>query len=263
MEPVPGASTFAVSGDAYDAFMGRYSRPLAVPFADFAGVWRGQRALDVGCGPGALTGELVRRLGATQVSACDPSPSFVAACRERHPGVEVRAGAAERLPFGDAAFDVSLSQLVLHFLSDAAAAGAEMARVLRPGGVVACCVWDFDEEMQMLRAFWDAAVSLNHDAPEERRVMRFGRPGEISEWLSDAGLVEITEVPLSVEAVYRDFDDLWSGFLAGTGPAGSYCMSLSPSERESLRIRFHRQLGEPTGSITLTAGARAGRAAKP
>jgi ubiquinone/menaquinone biosynthesis C-methylase UbiE len=261
VEPVAGASTFAVSGNAYDSFMGRYSRPLAVQFADFAGVGMapGQWALDVGCGPGALTGELVRRLGAGQVAACDPSPPFVEACRGRHPAVDVRAGSAEELPFDDASFDVALSQLVLHFVSDPAAAGTQMARVVRPGGTVASCVWDFDQEMQMLRAFWDAAVSLDHDAPEERRVMRFGRSGEISQWLADAKLVDITETALTVTSTYSGFDELWAGFLAGIGPAGSYCIGLLPEHREALRVAMYRRLGEPAGPITLSAGALAAR----
>ena len=259
MAQVAGASNFQASGDAYDAFMGRYSRALAGPFADFAGVPSGRRALDVGCGPGALTGELVRRLGAGQVAACDPSPSFVAACRERHPGVDVRDSPAEALPFDDASFDVSLSQLVLHFVTDPAAAGAEMARVVRPGGTVASCVWNFDAGTQMLGAFWEAAASLDPDAPEERRVLRFGRPGEISQWLGDANLTGITETTITVSATYRDFEDLWTGFLAGVGPAGSYCLSLSPERREALRVALRERLGEPTAPFTLAAGARAAR----
>lgn len=259
MAQVAGARNFMVSGDAYDAFMGRYSRPLARQFADFVGVSGGQRALDVGCGPGALTSDLVRRLGAGQVAACDPSPSFAAACREHHPGVDVRDGPAEALPFDDASFDVSLAQLVLHFVTDPGAAGAEMARVVRPGGAVASCVWNFDEGMQMLGSFWDAATSLDPDAPAERRVMRFGRPGEISQWLSDASLTDIVETTITVSSTYRDFDELWAGFLAGIGPAGSYCMSLPPAQREALRAELHQQLGEPVGSITLSAGALAAR----
>ncbi|HEX5334922.1 MAG TPA: class I SAM-dependent methyltransferase [Propionicimonas sp.] len=259
MEPVAGARTFAVSGDAYDAFMGRYSNPLAGKFADFAGVIDGQRALDVGCGPGALTGELVKRLGFEQVAACDPSEPFVVACAERHPGVDVRPGSAERVPFDDASFDIAMSQLVLHFVSDPAAAGIEMARVVSPGGSVACCVWNFDEEMQMLRAFWDAALTLDPEAPAEQRVMRFGRTGELSQWLSEAGMVHVEETALTVSSTYGGFDEVWDGFLAGIGPAGSYCTSLPPEHREALRSALFVGLGEPAGSITLSAGALAAR----
>src|SRR5437870_2454589 len=157
MSSAEGAATFRVAGSAYDCFMGRYSRPLAVTFADAAGVAAGQHVLDVGCGPGALTEELVRRVGASAVAAVDPSEPFVEECARRNPGVEVRQGTAEVLPFADGAFDRALAQLVLHFVSDPAAAAGELRRVLRPGGSAAACVWDFAEGMQMLRLFWDAA----------------------------------------------------------------------------------------------------------
>ena len=130
--------SFEVSADAYDRFMGRYSIQLAPGFADFAGVASGQRVLDVGCGPGALTGELVRRVGAVKaVSAVDPSESFVIAMGERYRGVDVRRGAAEELPFVDGVFDAALAQLVVHFMSDPVRGLGEMARVIRRGGVVA------------------------------------------------------------------------------------------------------------------------------
>ena len=263
MEPVAGARTFDVSVESYDAFMGRYSRPLAVQFADFAGVAAGQRALDVGCGPGALTGELVRRLGHEKVAACDPSEKFIAACAERNPGVDVRPGSAEKVPFDDGRFDVALSQLVLHFVSDPAGAGAELQRVVRAGGTVAGCVWDFAEGMEMLHAFWEAALTLDPDAPAEQRVMRFGTAGELSLWLSDSGMEGITETALRVSSTYRDFDELWAGFTAGIGPAGSYCVALGPEQREDLRRALHRQLGAPAGSITLSGGARAARGVRP
>ncbi len=134
--------TFNVAADAYGKFMGQYSEPLAVPFADAAGVRAGQRALDVGCGPGALTAQLVERLGADAVSAIDPSPPFVAAMRERFPAVDVHAGVAEMLPFPDDDFDLALAQLVVHFMDDPVAGLREMARVTRPGGSIAACVWD-------------------------------------------------------------------------------------------------------------------------
>jgi ubiquinone/menaquinone biosynthesis C-methylase UbiE len=243
--------------------MGRYSLPLASRFAGFAGVTQGQRALDVGCGPGALTGELVKQLGSEQVAACDPSEPFVVVCAERNPGVDVRPGSAERVPFDDASFDVALSQLVLHFVSDPAAAGIEMARVVKPGGTVASCVWNFEEEMQMLRTFWDAALTLDPEAPAEQRVMRFGRTGELSQWLSDAGMVDVVETTLTVTSTYGGFDELWNGFLAGIGPAGSYCLALPPEDREALRSAMFAGLGKPDGSITLSAGAIAARGTRP
>ena len=132
--------SFDVGADAYLRFMGRYSEPLAVAFADLAGTADRQSALDVGCGPGALTAELVRRLGSPVVSAVDPSQSFVAAARERLPGVDVRMAAAERLPFGDGVFDLVLAQLVVHFMADPIAGLGEMGRVARRGATVAACV---------------------------------------------------------------------------------------------------------------------------
>lgn len=262
MEPVLGAKSFSASGEAYDAFMGRYSVPLAAEFATFAGVRRGQRVLDVGCGPGALTSELVRRAGVAAVSACDPSGSFVAACARRNPGVDVRMGVAEQLPFDDDMFDLVVSQLVLHFVPDPEAAASEGTRVLREDGVIAACVWDFTRGMELLRAFWDAALSLDARAPDEVRVMRFGREGEIAQWLTDAGLEQVQESTLTVSSSYTDFDEVWSGLLAGIGPSGSYCVGLPPAHRRALRQALFERLGEPRGAFTLTAVARAGRAVR-
>lgn len=262
MEPVEGAATFRTSGATYDAFMGRYSRPLAEVFVDTVGVSSGT-ALDVGCGPGALTGVLVQRLGASAVAACDPSPPFVAECAARHPGVDVRAGRAEALPFDDASFDAALAQLVLHFVSDPPAAARELRRVVRPGGVVGACVWDFAGGMEMLRRFWDAALALDPAAPDEARALRFGGPGEIADLLDEAGLVDVVESTLEVSSTYAGFDELWSGFLAGIGPAGTYCTSLPEDRRGALREELYRRLASPTGVFTLSAAARCAHATVP
>lgn len=253
---VAGAHTFQVTGSAYDAFMGRYSRPLAVQFADEAGVTAGMAALDVGCGPGALTAELVGRLGAGSVSACDPSTSFLQECASRYPGVDVRAGRAEAVPFDDHSFDVVLSQLVLHFVSDPALTGAEMRRVLRPGGQAAACVWDFAAGMEMLRHFWDAALSVDPDAPDEAVTLRFGGEGEIAELFGSVGFEEVTETLLSVSSTYADFEELWSGFTAGIGPAGAYCSSLPEQAQAQVRAELFRGLGSPDGPFALGAVAR-------
>jgi len=133
---------FEVAAEAYDSYMGRYSIPLAPQFVEFAQVASEHRILDVGCGPGALTSELVGRMGPSGVSAVDPSEPFVEAARERHPGVDVRLAAAERLPFPDDAFDAALAQLVVHFMTSPIEGLSEMARVTRSGGAVAACVWD-------------------------------------------------------------------------------------------------------------------------
>jgi len=256
MESAEGARSFLTTGDAYDAFMGRYSRPLAVVFADVAGVTAGQLALDVGCGPGALTGVLVERLGAESVAACDPSPPFVDACAARFPGVDVRQGRAEAIPFEDGRFDRAMAQLVLHFVSEPAQAASEMRRVLRPGGITAACVWDFADGMEMLRSFWDAALAVDPDAPDEAQTMRFGRAGEISALLEASGFVDISETTLQVSSTYADFDELWAGFLAGIGPAGSYCVAQPADRQAAIRNRLVERVGSPTGAFSLGATAR-------
>lgn len=256
MGEVEGARTFSVSGATYDSFMGRYSLLLAEKFADATGVAGGETAVDVGCGPGALTGVLVARLGAASVYACDPSPPFCEACAARYPGATVKQGRAEALPFETATADHAMAQLVLHFVSEPEAAACEMARVVRPGGSVAACVWDFDEGMEMLRAFWDAALSIDPGAPDEARVLRFGRPGQIAELFESAQLERIEESVLSVTSSYSSFDELWNGFLAGVGPAGSYCLSLPDIDRDRLREALFTRLGSPPGTFTLAAIAR-------
>lgn len=256
MDEVEGARTFAVAGVAYDAFMGRYSLGLAAEFAAAAGVVAGATAIDVGCGPGALTGVLVALLGAGAVRACDPSATFRDECAARHPGVDVRLGRAEAIPFDTDSVDAALAQLVLHFVSDPERAAAEMARVVRPGGTVAACVWDFADGMEMLRAFWDAALSIDAGAPDEARTLRFGRQGEIADLLVCAGLGHIEESTLHVSSTYASFDDLWNGFLAGVGPAGSYCAGLDAARRQRLRSALSARLGSPSGPFTLGAVAR-------
>src|SRR6266540_3427719 len=175
--------------------MGRYSVPLAPQLADFVAIGAGQRVLDVGCGPGALTAELVRRLGPPAVSAVDPSESFVAAARERHPGVSVQCAAAEQLPFGDQVFDAALAQLVVHFMADPVVGLREMARVTRTHGVVAACVWDHAGGQGPLSLFWGAARELDPDVEDESRLAG-ARQGDLAELFHSAGLHEIEESAL-------------------------------------------------------------------
>jgi len=250
----PGARTFQVSGETYDRFMGRYSAKLAVAFAAALGIEAGQEVLDVGCGPGALTAELVRRVGPGHVTAIDPSESFVEACRGRYPGIDVRRGRAEELPYPDARFDAALAQLVFHFVSDPEAAAAEMRRVVRPGGLVGASVWDFTVGMRMLRVFWDSARVVDPGAPDES-TRRFGREGEISELFRGAGLEDVAEGALEVEAEYADFDDFWTPFLGAAGPAGAFVESLDDNGRAQLREEMRGRLGSPEGPFTLTARA--------
>ena len=157
----------------------------------------------------------------------------------------------------------ALAQLVLHFVGDPAAAARELRRVVRPGGTIAACVWDFAEGMQMLRLFWNAAMAVDPGAPDEARVLRFGRAGEIAALFADAGMQTIDETLLDVEAAYDDFDALWAGFLAGVGPAGAYCVALPAAQRDRLRDDLARRLGAPRGGFTLAARARCVRATAP
>ncbi len=259
MAEVEGTRTFGVGSDAYDRFMGRYSGELAGAFADFVGIDATTRVLDVGCGPGAFTTVAVERAGAANVSAADPTAAFVEACRARLPGVDVRQEPAEHLSFHDESFDCASAQLVFHFVSDPTRAVAEMTRVVRPGGVIAGCVWDFAEGMEMLRRFWDAALAIDPQAPDEARTLRFSRRGELAELLGASGLADVAETTLLVSSRYRAFDELWDGFRAGVGPAGAYCAGLSPDRQAELRQSLFERLGEPDGEFSLEAVARAAR----
>jgi SAM-dependent methyltransferase len=246
---------FSGSAAAYDRFVGRYSPHLAAAFCDTAGIAAGQRALDVGCGSGALLAELARRVGAENVTGIDPSESFVEAARARVPGARVLVGSAESLPFADDEFDATLSQLVVNFLDDPARGLREMARVTKTGGVVAGCVWDYRGEMTMLRTFWDAARALDPGAADEGAVMRFATPEELGALWGDAGLKDVAVGPIVVEVSYEDFDDLWAPLPTGVGPAGAYTAALEPEAQAALRDELARRLGNPGGPFTLSARA--------
>jgi SAM-dependent methyltransferase len=252
-----GSEMFRVEAEAYDRFVGRYSRQLATALCDFAGIEEGMRALDVGAGPGALTAELVKRVGVTNVAAVEPSQPFAQACRERVPGVEVVEAGAEALPLANEAFDAVLSQLVLNFLDDAPAAVREMARVTRPGGLIAACVWDYSGEMHLLRAFWDAALEVKPAAASEHDEarMRWAREGELGELWRSVGLLRIRSTQLRVRARYANFEDLWAPFSVGVGPAGAFTAALEDDERAALHDALARRLGAGDQPLELTAGA--------
>lgn len=248
--------SFDVAADAYDRFMGRYSRLLSPQLADFAGVRAGQRVLDVGSGPGALTAELVTRLGAEAVTAVDPSAPFAEAVRARHPGVEVHQASAEQLPFADGAFDASLAQLVVHFMSDPVAGLTEMRRVTRGGGAVAACVWDLAGGRAPLSPFWEAARRLDPAASDESR-MAGTRQGHLRELFEAAGFTELDETELEVSVVHPTFDEWWEPYTAGVGPAGGYVRSLGADDRAALRDACRAVL--PAEPFTLTSVAWAVR----
>jgi SAM-dependent methyltransferase len=260
-----GADTFRASAEAYDRLVGRYSGKLAAALIGFAGVDPGMRAVDVGCGPGALAAALADRLGAENVSAADPSEPFAEACRARLPGVDVAVAPAEALPFADGEFDVALSQLVVNFMSDPEAGVRELARVTRTGGTVASCVWDYAGDMTLLRAFWDAARDVEPErgaAADEGVVMRWCGEGELAELWRAAGLEDVRSGELVVSASYADFEDAWSPFTAGVAPSGAFARSLDDEGRAALREAFRGHLGVGDGTFELSARAwaAAGRA---
>ena len=258
MDTESGADIFndAVA-EHYDRHVGRYNAELARALMAHAGVRPGQRALDVGCGPGALTRELVAVLGSDQVAGVDPSPSFVAAARERLPGVDIRVAPAELLPFDDATFDHALAQLVVNFMSDARTGLTEMARVTRRKGRVSAATWDYGQGMTFLRAFWDAAIAVDRDAAafDEAVTMSYCKPDELQDLLYDVGLVNITIDSAEPSARYDSFDELWQPLLGGIGPSGVYVRSLNQARRAALALEYRRLLGVGDGPFTLTARA--------
>jgi SAM-dependent methyltransferase len=249
--------SFIVGADEYDRFMGRYSAPLAPQFAELAGVDAGQRALDVGCGPGSLTAELVRRLGPGAVSAVDPSEPFVAAARERHPGVSVQRAAAEDLPFEDRAFDAALAQLVVHFMAHPVAGLREMARVTRENGVVAACVWDHAGGRGPLSVFWEASRDLDPTVEDESRLAG-AREGHLGQLFEAAGLREIEASALSVSVEHPSFEAWWEPFTLGVGPAGGHAAGLDAEQQVRLRERCREMLPEPPFTLTALAWAARG-----
>jgi SAM-dependent methyltransferase len=248
--------TFTVAADAYDRFMGRYSTPLAPLLADFAGVTAPQRVLDVGCGPGALTAELVRRLGPDCVSAVDPSEPFVLAARARHPRVDVHLASAEQLPFPDRTFDAALAQLVVQFMADPAAGVAEMTRVAREDGVVAACMWDHGGGQGPLSLFWQAVRELDPGAGGESKGLG-ARAGDLEDLFASVGLREIEATTLSVSVEHPSFEDWWQPYTLGVGPAGSYAAGLDADQQAQLRAACREML--PTAPFVLPARAWAAR----
>src|SRR5262245_38151111 len=251
--------SFAVAAEAYDRVMGRYSTPLAPLFVDFGHVSAGQRVLDVGAGPGALTGALVERIGPSGVTAVDPSEPFVAALRERNPGVAVHQAAAESLPFEDASFDATLAQLVVHFMRDPVAGLREMRRVTAPGGVVAASVWNHGGGHGPLSVYWEAVRELD-PASEGEAHLAGATEGDLTRLFEQAGMTDVDEDPLTVNVEHATFDEWWEPYTLGVGPAGAYIAGLSPESREELRENCRARLPEPPFTISASAWSARARA---
>jgi SAM-dependent methyltransferase len=247
---------FDVAASSYDAFMGRWSRLLSGPFADFASVRAGWRALDVGAGTGALTAELLGRLGPSDVVAVDPSAPFVAALRQRFPGLDVLEAPAESLPLPASTFDAALAQLVVHFMRDPVAGLAEMARVVKPSGTVAASVWDYGGERDPLRHYWAAAREIDADLVDESGLAGV-HEGQLADLFTRAGLSAVESSDLTVELGFATFEDWWAPFESGVGPAGTHFAGLSGAGRDRLRKAARSRFGE--GATLLSASAWAAR----
>ncbi|MGH1563291.1 class I SAM-dependent methyltransferase [Mumia sp. DW29H23] len=249
--------SFDVAATSYQRFMGRFSEPLADAFVRLADLERGRRALDVGCGPGALTARLAAVVGEGAVAAVDPSEPFVRALHERLPAVDVHRAPAEDLPFSDGDFDAVLAQLVVHFMADPVAGLREMGRVAARDAWVAACVWDHEGGTGPLAAFWQAVHDVDPGAPDESGLAGT-REGHLAELFSEAGFTRIDAGALTVEVAFPTFDAWWEPFTLGVGPAGSYVAGLDAdgvaAVRESCRARL------PDAPFTLTATAWTTRA---
>ncbi|HSR71479.1 MAG TPA: class I SAM-dependent methyltransferase [Kiloniellales bacterium] len=256
------------SGDAYEPYIGRWSRIVGRHFLDWLAEPPDLRWLDVGCGTGVLSQVVLEHGLASQVLGIDPSDGFIAYARAKEidPRVNFRLGSADRLPVHDGVFDVAVSGLVLNFLPEPAKGVAEMRRAVRPGGTVAAYVWDYAEGMQLMRHFWDAAVALDPAAAELDEGKRFplAKAEPLAALFEAGGFQDVETDSVEVETLFADFDDYWTPFLGGAGPAPGYCAGLDPEARAALRERLAETLPiEPDGSIKLMARAWAVRGTVP
>lgn len=248
------------NAEAYERFMGRWSRLIAADFLDFAALGADSRVLDLGCGTGALAQSIAARCPTSRVVGIDPSAEYIA-CAAAAAGTErlsFAVGAAQSLPFEADSFDAAVSLLVFNFIPAPQQALSELRRVVCPGGEIAAAVWDYGEAMQMLRIFWDAATALEPGAAvHDEKHMPLCLAGELQALWDSAGLSAVTEQGLEKAACFASFNDFWSPFLLGQGPAGAYVRSLPAAGVVALREELARRL--PPAPFTLRARAWAVR----
>jgi len=244
--------SFDVSADAYQKFMGRYSDPLGARFVEQLPFYPGQRVLDVGAGPGALTVLLAAEVGGASVAAIDPSTSFVAALRERLPEIDARNATADAIPFASDAFDLAVAQLVVHFMPDPIAGIREMARVVRPGGMVAASGWDFGGNRSPLALFWEAAHAVDPDGDNDAERPG-GHAGTLEGFFDAAGLRDVRGGEITVSVPYRDIDDWWQPYELGVGPAGEYLAAQPSEKRQEIKRRAVELVGTGAGMVQATA----------
>ena len=252
------------SGDLYEPYVGRWSRLVAGEFLAWLNAPPGLSWLDVGCGTGALTEAVATACEPARVTGVEPSAGFIGTARQRLAtrDVDLRQGDARSLPFDAAAFDRAVSGLVLNFVPEPARAVTEMTRVVRPGGAVALYVWDYAGKMELMRHFWDAAAAIDTRAAELDEGKRFPicTPDALRRTFTAAGLADVQTRAIDVPTVFRDFDDYWTPFLGGQGPAPTYCVSLPEDMRVTLRERLRAMLpARSDGGIHLVARAWAVR----
>jgi SAM-dependent methyltransferase len=256
------AGMFA-NAERYERFMGRWSRLLAGRLLDFASVPDEGHLLDIGSGTGSLSFMFVERHATARVTGIDPSKEFVAYANSRNPVPEranFEIADAQHLRFPDAVFAGSLSLLAFNFIPDPGRALREARRVTASGGSIAAAVWDYGGEMRMLRAFWDAAASIDDQAAKrDERHMPLCRSGELADLWKEHGINNVQEQTLDIEMQFESFEDYWQPFLFGQGPAGAYAASLERDAVHRLRTEVKRRLFLPgeDNPFVLTARARA------
>jgi ubiquinone/menaquinone biosynthesis C-methylase UbiE len=247
------------SADAYERFMGRWSRNLARHFVEWLKVPGGSNWLEIGCGTGALTRAICESAEPSSVTAVDTSAEFVAYCAAnlQYPCLQVIHATAETLPVRQGGYDAVVSSLVLNFLPDPVKSLQDMQAVSAPNGCVAACVWDYSEGMEFLRLFWDASITINPGAVTYDEAARFPlcKPDALQSAFEKAGFAHLDLTSLTVPTVFADFEDYWASLSHGTGPAPSYCASLSAAERETLARELRKRTRSRGDAITLNARA--------